>query len=376
MTIGIVGQYQFKFTIGALQDAISEEDLHSFTLIEKAGNVMPEFELIFSTEREDLFSYLHEDNKLDVSFGKDVNSLTTVSLSCAGIECIRQGRQKRTLSITGLLSPPSYLSSSRTLITSSKSAVEVIKDVVSPYFTPVFNISKSSDTQRWIQPNWSDKKFVNEVWLHADLPGSFPAVGISSAGRFILKDIKKDLLTKPKWRFGKDVQNEETDIIYSGDPIFKIKTGFINNFVGYGREKIIYNLEDGDETTILEKAEPIVALTNKMARSAGVEKKFAASGIINDNTHANYWQSYQRNFAYLAAFGNVLTTVHFTNYFADISVLDQVLFKDEDPLKTATSPSSEFNSGIYYVSKVVRNIAGRQFTTTVELCREALNQLV
>ncbi len=367
--IGLVGQYIFKFSVGGLTDFLSEEELISFTLIEKAGNVLPEFELSFVTSNEEIFSHLHEGNTLSVSFGKTKDDMVTAILRPANMDCTRRGQNQRIVTVQGLYNALGYLSSSRLFISDKKSGVEVMNDIVSKYFTPQFNVEKSKDTQRWVSPNRSDKKYVNELWMHSDFGESFPAVGITSDGVFILKDIMKDLKTPYDWRLVTSAKDDK-DLLYHGDPMISVKTGFVNSFVGYGREKVVYNLETGDESAVLERAIPTVAITEHLSKSSDVEKKFAGTGMINDNVHSNYWISYQRNFSQLASFANVTATFVSYGEFSKVRVLDKVMYKDEQGRSSA-----EFNSGLYYVSKVARSISGRQFSTTIALSRESFNKV-
>lgn len=373
--IGTEGQYLYKFKVGDIEDAILEEELQLFTLIEEAGNVLPTFQLIFNTLREDIFQVLHEGQILETTFGRNSNALVTAPLSPTRMQTGKSGEFKRQIILTGVYGALDYLSSSKMMITTEKSGVAAVKDVVSKHFKPIFNVDVSQDKQKWIQPQQTDKKFVNEVWLHSYIEGSFIACGISSDGKFILKDIKKDLKQPYAWKFTNDIKDPNKDLTYDPDPFIETNTGFINNFTGYGRERIVYNLEDDDQLSVLETVDPVIAMTKQLAKSDAVSKRFAASGMQNENVHSNYWKAYHRNMSHLTAFGNVKLTLSFHGVFIPIRVLDQVMFLDDDITSQGKSRSSEFNSGVYYVAKVSRTIANRQFVTTVVLCRESLNQI-
>jgi hypothetical protein len=381
MAVGTEGFYRFQFSVGDLDDFIEESELVNFTLIEEAGNALPTFEIAFNTSNEEVLNLLHEGNDLNVTFGKDRSDSTSAPLAITRLQTNKAGDSKRLISAVGMFSALPYIANSKILLSSKKSAIEVIKDVVTSFgFQTNFNVSKSNDSQVWIQHNISGKKFVNDLWMRSDLGDSFPAVGISSDGTFILKDIKKDLKDKKapldqpySWRFTKEILTDR-DIPFEGNPSIDLNTGFLNAWMGYGRERTVYNMEDGNQENVFSDAEPILAISNDMSRRLNVIKRYASTAIVNENVHANYWKSYHHNLVHLASFGNVKTTISFANLFAPIKVLDQVIFKDDDLISNKKS-SSEFNSGIYYVAKVARNICHRQFVTTVVLCRESLNAI-
>lgn len=373
MAVGIKGQYYFQFSLGGNKDFIDERDFKAFTLIEEAGNVLPTFMLSFETTDESVLPLLNEGNTLQVSFGKDNNSLVSTPLAVTGINSSRTGQNKRAVVVTGLYAAIPYLSSNRVNISGTLSGVEVINSTVSKYFKFDSNILKSSDSMKWIQHNISDRAHVNKLWMHSDVPNSFIGVGITSDGKFILKDIKKDIGQPYKWRFGKVNEDENRDIVIDGDPHVETKTGLINTWIGYGREKLVYEIESGIDTPTLETQSPIVALTNQMAKSSQVEARFASVGIINDNVHPNYWRAAMRNLTNLASFLNVSVTLSFHGNFKEVRVLDQVMYKEEDP--TNVAQSSEFISGVYYVTKVSRTVQAGQFVTTCVINREAFNQV-
>jgi hypothetical protein len=372
--IGVEGQYVFRFKIGDRDDFINEEDLHIFKLHEEAGNVLPTFLLSFDTIDDSVMKLIHEGNDLEVSFGRDLNSLQDISLVVTSVAPIRSGDSKRNISVTGLMSKLPYISTDRVSISDSKSGIEVLKEITSRYFnTTNFNITKSIDKMYWVQSSLTDRQFINQLWMHSDVPDSFIACGISSDGNFILKDIKKDLKTKFKWRFTND-QVEKNDIGFDGDFVINLNSGFINHWVGYPREKLIYDLEAGTESKIMETATPITALTTEISRRADIEKRYAVAGVQNENVHANFWQAYLRNLTNLGVLGSVGLILSFGNRFEKIRVLDQVMFKEDD-VATPKGESSEFLSGIYFVSSVTRILQNRQFATTVKIARESFNQL-
>jgi len=373
--IGIEDQYVISFSIGGKTDFIAQNELANFALIEDAGNSLPTFQLSFVTPDESILDYLHEGNDLNVSFGRNQEELYNSVLTATHVESQRIGENRRQITIAGIYSTLAYLGNSNLLLSDKKSGIEVLIDVASKYFKVESNITKSADKQTWVQPNISDRTFINKLWLHSDLGDSFPAIGITSSGKFIVKDVKKSLNESYVWRFTTIPSDPSKDILYDPDPIFSFDTGLINNWVGYTREKLVYDVESGKTSFVKEIADQTLSNNTSLVKRAGIEKRFAAIGITNDNVHDNYWICYQKNLTSLASFGGMKVTLSFSGQFYPVSVLDRVTYL-EDSISPSTSgiPSSaQYHSGEYLVSKVSRSISDGTLTTLVQLVREAPN---
>lgn len=375
--IGVENQYSLSFSIGDQIDFIAENELFNFALIEDAGNTLPTFQLSFITPNEKILAYLHEGNDLKVSFGRTNSSAIDSLLTPTKVESNRVGENRRQITIAGIYSSLAYLGNSNLFISDKLSAIEVLISVVSKYFKVESNIEKSLDKQHWVQPNQSDRAFVNTLWLRADLGDSFPAVGVTSDGRFIIKDVLKSLNEDYKWRFTTAPTDLKRDILYDTDPVFSFDTGLVNNWVGYSREKLVYDLESGSTSFVKEVAENTLSNVKELVKRKGIEKRFAAIGVTNNNVHDNYWVSYQKNLTNLASFGGMKLTLSFSGEFKPIAVLDRVSYSEDSisPSSTGLPGAAEYHSGEYLVSKVSRSITNRQLTTLVQLVREAPNSI-
>lgn len=373
MSVQVKGQYYYQFSLASKKDFIQERDFVSFTMIEESGNTLPIFSLSFNTQDESILPLLNDGNEFKVTFGKDISTAISVPLAITSVNSDKVGQNKRNIVITGIYGTIAYMTQNRLAISTPQSGIEVISSVASKYFKVESNITKSLDSQKWIQYNVSDRAYINSIWLHSDLDTSFPAIGISSDGKFIIKDIKRDLSTPYKWRFGKNKTDESRDIAIDGDPHIKTQTGFMNAWTGFGREKIVYDLDTALDTATLSQQEPIMALTAKMAKNSEIEKRFASVGIQNDNTHPTYWKSYLKNLTALSSFLNVTVTLSFHNDLKPVRVLDQVMYKEDDISQIEVS--SAYLSGIYYVTKVARTVENTQLVTVVQLGRESFNQI-
>ena len=377
MAIGIDRQYLFEFNLGGLKNFIQQDDLIMFKIIEETGNVLPTFDLAFITQDERVIGLLNEGTDLNLSYGRSREDLTNTPLSVMSLKFKSQGQDKRVVRAKGLYSAIEYLNDSKLFISDFKSGVEVIKDKASVFFDTsdeeYFNIETSTDSQRWIQCNQSDKKFLQEVWLHSHVPNSFLACGISMDGRFILKDMKKEA-GNFKWRFVPHAPANRNDIRYDSDFGVSSNGGFINSWTGYGNEQFTYNGITGFQSSVTSEIEPILALTDSVPRRNTITKKHKQSLITTGNMHENYWNAYQNNINHLTQFSSIEYQLSFTGIFKDIKVLDLVSVKDF-AVTSLSGEAAEYHSGLYYVGKVVRIVQENTFTTVCKLYRESFNSI-
>ena len=120
--IGVDGQYVLTFNIGDFQDAIDQNNLSSFKLIEEAGNVLPMFEVLFTTYNEHLVETLNEGNPLSVSIGRTTESMKEASLVILNADRGRMGDGSFGVKITGFFDAMDYLTNRKV---SSKRATSI-----------------------------------------------------------------------------------------------------------------------------------------------------------------------------------------------------------------------------------------------------------
>ncbi|GAG37651.1 unnamed protein product, partial [marine sediment metagenome] len=212
-------------------------------------------------------------------------------------------------------------------------------------------------------------------------------VGITMRGEFILKDIVKEVKLKtsgakinPDYRFVIRQENLEKDILFDGDYSVGSETGFLNQWMGYGRSKQTRIIEDATDTIIEVEPAPLISHTNKLDRAVESGVRTAQFGLLNDNVHENYWKAYYQNKTNLVIFGSTKIAISFQLGMVPISIMDLIIYKDEDiDITKGGNPSkgsqSYEYSGLYFVTKVGRTITSRNISTTVELNREALGQI-
>lgn len=369
-------QFIFKFSVGTFKDFLSLEDLIQFKTHEEAGGVLPTFDLTFNVNNPELSKQLNEGNTIKVSYGLDIENMVDTELFVTKQFNINEGGySNKTIRIVGVLDRFEFSNNPFMTISDKKSGVEVINDVAGKYFKVDSNITASNDSQNWIQNNITDRAFLKILSLHSFLTDSFIGTAIGLDGKFILRDMKKKLSDNFDWRFTQtpDV-NKNNDITFDSDFLPVSDNGFINSWLGYGRKKNINTIEDGTTNEILESFKPLMALTSTLSRKATMEAKFAESGILNDNVHTNYHRAYLKNISNLAIFSSARITLTFQNLFKPIQLLDVAMFKTtESGGDEQGSLSSEVYAGLYFVSKITRNVQDGTILTTVELCRESFN---
>jgi len=253
-----------------------------------------------------------------------------------------------------------------------QSAIELLLQRARERFGNVDAITtKSQDQQVWIQSNVSDKIFLNKLMTHAKFTPDFPVAGVSSDGTFIFRKFSE--LRPTKWKFVTNLTGEENEIQYT-ESIFKDRPGFINSFVGYGRQKLNWIIEDGQYEKVFEDAKPYLANADKLSRRADVAKKFAEMGIINDNVDPDYWDTALHNMINWFIFSSEMVKLSFTNKYKDIRIFDPIEVY-EDEVGSNKKYSAKPISGNYIVTKVARNLSGKKFATHIEACRETVSEI-
>lgn len=372
--IGIDGQYLLAISVGDKKDFIEETHLDEFKTVESAGGALPEFSLYFSTTDESILRRMNESNDIKIQFGKNRELLTETEVIPLTMKTQRLAPTDRGFEVSGTLSASKYMSETNVANFGRKSAVASALEVAKKHFTIAGNITKSLDSQVWFQPNITDRKFIMQTLLHGDYGNSFCPYGISFDKKFIIKDVKKDIGRKPDWRFTSQGQNSN-DIIYNSDPVFISRHGLINQWIGNGQLMDVYNSDSGNTSEVLERAEPMLALADKLSRRQELEPKYVGMAYQNDNVHPNYHKAYQKNLAYLASYSAYTLRLSFTGSYHPIQLLDLVMFK-EPTTDSSKKEAIDHISGLYYVTRISRvvSLKTKKVTTVVDISREAINQ--
>ncbi len=368
--IDIKGQFRFVFSIGEFDDFLSSEQVETFTVIEEVGNVLPSFRLEIKLIEEDVIQVFNEGNVLKVSYGRDQDHMRSCALRVLRMDTYPDGDDFRRVLLSGLVDAIGWLNTSYCRYYQNKTSLEVIQEVGGEYFNVVLNGNTARDTMTWLQSGTTNKRFINEVWLHSNIPDTVPLVGITADKRFIVRTASQ--LKEIDWRLVYSGLNGPTDIPYQSNYHVEVRSGFMNSWYGYGRDKKLFDWEMGNTVFENQQADVFLAQARTLNRSSDVKTRFDNASFINDNVHDNYWSAFMRNLSYLVTGSSVKMMVRVVDYYFDVDILDSVIFLDrrQDNKKEEVI---EFFSGRYVVGKVVRNLSNRQFTMGLELYREALN---
>ncbi len=369
--IGVAKHYYFKFSLGDLIDFLGQENFGEFTIIEEAGNALPEFIFSFSSEDEDVIRYLHEGNPLSVEYGMNFNEDSATSkLSISTKKMVREGDTRFAIECKGIFDVIPYITDQYVYTSPRKSGVEVICAIADKYFTIDTNTNASRGSMNWIQPNVTDKRFIDEVALHSYYPNSFLGIGISSDGKFIIRDIKQVVKANPAFVFKISDTYKDNEFPFLGDYELESNSGFINCWLGYKRTKPTYDFEDDRILALNQTIDPMLGDTTKLNQTTDVKRRSALHGIQNDNVHENYWNAKLRNLSGLAIFSTeaLVLTATTTKYFP-IKVLDLVEVQDDSLIDK--SRAAYIHTGNYLVGKVVRTLFNKRLITTIHLFREA-----
>ena len=373
--IGLKGQYLFAFSIAGKNDFIQEADLQLFKVVEDAGNILPSFEFVFTLEDTSILRYLNEGNPLEMAMGEDDIAMTNINFRILNKQISKISQHKYLIRLTGLYDDMSYYTDCRINITDKVSGIEAIIDTAENHFGIDTNVTKSQDQQYWVQSNVSNKMFINQVWMHSWLVNSFPAIGITSDGIFVIRDVKKlikKLTTEDyAWKFISTDSTKPDELTFDQYKV-ESNTGFINLWVGYEREKEVLNLDTGVEGVITPSLNTMLSLSTDLDRMADIGTRASEFGVVNENVHPKYWVAYQQNLSYLSIFGSTKIVLQFTGKYANIRVLDLVLLRDMD---LELKQSEEYYSGAYLVTRVTRILENKNFITMIHLNRESLGGL-
>lgn len=369
--ITVEGQFSFKFDVGGNQDIFNASDLDLFALIEEAGNLLPTFSLAARVNSDSVLALLNEGQVMKVTMGPDPGDKLDVSLIPVVVQSSRFGENQRQLVVKGMLAATNYLNSGRVNIHKTSSALAAMKEVVSRNFKPDFIPEVSSDSQRWIQYGTSDRKFVSDTWLHADLTDSVPLVAITSDGRFKVRDLKKLFSAEgPRWVFTNDVTLPSHVPFLPGLEV-EVKSGFTNAWFGSARNMHVMDWESGKVNNTTDDAQVVLAMTKDLMRSAESQVRQDNSMTQSENVHPNYWKSYLRNMAYLTSQSTVgVKLIVADQKFRRFDLLDPVMLLDDE--LSEGGQAVEFHSGDYVLTKVIRNLSGNRLSTILEMSREAL----
>ena len=382
----VEGLFQINLVIEGLDDLeTSSLNLKSLELIEVAGVGLPALQGQIVINNPRVRSLFHEGNKVTISYsiGNDDSDDTIDTRFMLTRVTTTRSNHDYNINFAGVYSAPSYLVSHKQRAFANMSAVEAILAVARDHFGAEYidaNIKKSEDRMTWLQAATTDKKFVANTWMHADLPDSFPMIAITTAGYFRLRDLKtviKEEGRTPTWEFYQRADemapDDSSKIWFHGDYVIDNNSGFMNYWLGYGNELDVRDQDLGEYETVLEHSEPQLAKATAFPRHSELSGRKGIPRYVNDNMYPRYWHAYQQNTTQLGLYSAVTVTLHYDGRLhKEMRVLDLVYFAEVD--STGNQIDNPY-TGLYIISKLSRRFSQHKVVTTVELSRETLTDI-
>lgn len=372
------GQFEIRLDIAGVTKQTKAPDLREFEMIEVAGIGLPMFKGVLVCYDSHIRALFHEGSRLIVKYSDDhINEPNWVDTSIIITNTtVTRTDHSYNIAFTGLYDAMNYLVEHKQRSIRDKSALEAIMLVARDHFSRVdTNIPKSEDRMVWLQPAVPDKKFIADTWMYADLPDSFPMLGITVDGRFMIRDMATLIHEKratPKWEFLPNVGDgsDPKKIWYNGDYVVNSNSGFMNHWLGYGNTLDVRDLELGEYEEVLEHTPPQLTKASSFARNAGADGRRGTPQWLTDNEHPRYWHAYQQNTTQLALYSTVSVTLNYDDKLHhDMRLFDMVYFREAQSARLGVD--NPF-SGLYVISKLSRKFTDNGVTTSVELSRETL----
>lgn len=371
--IKIEGGMWVQLTVGGIPDSSfirSADELLEFTVVEQAGNALPEFILSFITFNEKIYPLLHEGTAIKVTYGKDGDSLKEVVCFPGLLKSTVEGTSDSVISINGLCVNQAYITDNNFKFHDKMSSIETVIAVAKARFKVDTNIEKSNDSQVWIQPSITDKAFISKTIMHADITNGFPATAITADGKFIIRDIVKLVRDgKPKWSFVSE-QKGSKDIKLTPDGALETNSTFINNWTGYSKITKVLDLISNTISDVKTSFKPILSMSKVSDAMSDVKYRYKGFKVQSDAVHTNYWSAQDKNLVNLSQMSKVTATHTVNDFYFAAQPLDLAFIKQYG---NDQSTSSDYTSGLYLVTKVSRTIQGKQFATTLAFNRESVN---
>lgn len=379
--ISVRGQYYLSMDVGDSVDFIAEDDLEMLTLIEEAGNILPTFNAVFLIHDDRILKKFQETQKLTLQLGRETGSPLTVKLVITRLDTEPVGSGKRRVAISAVLDALGYVREAEAKLYVKKTGLDVIKSVAGQYFS-VEMLGSSEGSMTWVNPGYTARKFVTEVWLRTKC-SSFPVIGIDSSGKFRCGNFG-EFRNKVKWNFSpkenpgmglvnggegyREVTKEPGSkyIVVDAAPVLENHEGFMNSWFALGRDCNEMDADTG-EIKILTQG-PLSMLGKKAEATSSL---LYTMGIKSENVHDTYNKAFLTNMTGLVGLSKTKVRLSFAGVYEEIRVLDMANFTE---IKLFGSGTSETISGSYMVSKVIRNISAKTLSTSVELVRDGLPQ--
>jgi len=371
--IGITGEYALTINIGEKSDIVLPQDLVSFKLIEEVGNVVPLIEIIIRVYSEDLIRYLNSNNLCSIGIGKTTDFTIYGKYIILNRERIETATNSILIKLTGIYDCVKYINAG-VIYGNHESSFNIIKELVSNYFTFESDLSNSNDKMNWWSFNKPVNKFVTDLWLHSNHANELPLLGITSSGTFRYLSLVNRLKSgNPDWVFTTNLEERQSNnnfVVLDSVPTIQSNLATNSALLGFPRSRIVHNIAK-IKSKVSTAGKIKLLNSGQESQLNNIGSVLSKISFINENVHEKYYDMYDYNTKALLSLNNYNAKCVFHHDFRDIKILDTVILKDNNFIN---SINSDF-AGIWLVKKVSRTIIDHKLYTIVILSKDGINDL-
>ena len=235
------------------------------------------------------------------------------------------------------------------------------------------NVEVSDDRQKWIQYGCSNKRHLDDIWLHCEFSGGgFPIIA-NTMGGFRFFNGKEWFKRGHTLKIGYRTFGDDEVMLMDSEFGTEQNAGFLNSIGARGFELSQFTVETGSVDML--ESEPEILLSNTAIANVSEDFQRVSNTVrrLSRNMHEDYWSSYIHNMTQIVFHSCTKIKIFIKGRYSPVRPLDVVLFKDQDVGKGDTDEAVSAYSGNYIVSKVARRAFRNNFTTLIHLVRESNN---
>ena len=370
------GNYYFFFDIdGDSSFTDGGGGIISFIAEEFAGGALPQFEFVFTTSDFKILKKINEGTVVSCTYGKSSDKTDTMELKIQKFEYTVFDTDYIRIELKGFIGTTTHLQKCEITGWKSKTSLDVIKDVAGIDYKVKSKASGTSDTQNWIRYNIPANRFIQEVWERSYISDkNFLVYAINRHGEFYIDDYLNATSGDEKWEFvagetkGNKIMISPTYTIHSNH-------GLVNNVAVYKRERRVFNIETGgDSTKVSTPAKsPILASGSKINVQSSDPKNYGKVRSTHEAIHKNYHKALYNNSSKIALHGITEVEIETDSEYLPFELYDIAKFENWkiDPKDKDT----ELLSGLFLITRISRYWTNNRFRTAVTLSKDAMNNI-
>lgn len=345
-------------------EEVKAEDLVTLAIYETAGLGLPTFTLRFRTQDEELYKKYSEPGfKINIGLGREDIEFNSDFTVFGKKGSNHGGYDSFLVNVSGVAGSLSYLTKQTSQAYApkeGKKSSEVWSEVVGRSGLKP-EVETSNDKMMWIQPNTTDRNFLQEVTSHGFFAANDPALcGIRRDNKAIYKPLSK--LTTKKGVIG---NMSNADVIANS---FDTKglSGAMSAIGGSSRTIPYRDMDGGTHESHSGSASALIS--NKSGLSSDYSK-IQSVGSINENVHKKWWEAYCQNAQAKTSLSSEKIVAMCGDYYPTF-VLDsyEIAFQKQMEFGQPLTPMN----GLWLVTGVTCLIHNHIYTQHITLNRETL----